>query len=231
MELYGLKSSGAAFKTFLAERLGEMRFKSSIADTDVWIILATKADGEQYYKFILVYVDDLLAIIQDSVSAIREVAEKLKQKKDKIDPPEIYLVELLASKELNCNQVCTIISVDYVKSVVNKPEERINKQGMKLPDRETTPMLSDYRPDLDATVELDSNDITMFQQLIGELGWATEIGRVDILHDVSVLSVFQASPRDGHLHQVFHIFSFMKKDLKLTIYFDPRFPNIDPTSF
>ena len=51
-------------------------------------------------------------------------------------------------------------------------------------------MSSDYRPDIDATSELDANDITMFQYLIGELIWDTEIGRVDILHEVLVLSVF-----------------------------------------
>ena len=68
-----------------------MRFKSMIADPDIWIRPATKADGEQYYEFILVYVDDMIATSQDTVSMIREVAEKFKFKKDKIDPPEIYL--------------------------------------------------------------------------------------------------------------------------------------------
>ena len=55
-------------------------------------------------------------------------------------------------------------------------------------------MLSDYRPEIDATSELDTNNITTFQELIGELMWYTEIGRVDILHDLSVLSAFQESP-------------------------------------
>ena len=35
MALYGLKSSGAAFRAFLAEQLGKMGFKSSISDTYV----------------------------------------------------------------------------------------------------------------------------------------------------------------------------------------------------
>ena len=102
---------------------------------------------------------------------------------------------------------------------------------MKLPARAKTPMQSDYRPDLDATSELYTNDITLFQELIGQLIWATEIVRVDMLHEVSVLSDFQSAPREGNLHQVFHIFSFMKNKPKLTTYFDPRLPNIDPTSF
>ena len=68
--LYGLCSSGAAFRAFLAERLDEMGFKSSIADPNVWLRPETKADGEEYYEYILVYVDDLLAISVDATSVI-----------------------------------------------------------------------------------------------------------------------------------------------------------------
>ena len=55
---------------------------------------------------------------------------------------------------------------------------------MKLTARETTPMLYDYRHELDAISELDAKNITMFQELIGDLIWSKEIGRVDILHEV-----------------------------------------------
>ena len=61
-------------------------------------------------------------------------------KKYKIEPPEIYLGGQLLRKELNGNKVWTIISVNYVKSVVSNIEERLKKQGMKLPARATTPM-------------------------------------------------------------------------------------------
>jgi hypothetical protein len=54
----------------------------------------------------------------------------------------------------------------------------------------------------------------MYQELIGELRWAIEIGRVDILHEVSLLSSHQASPRRGHLEQLIHIFSFLKRKPK-----------------
>ena len=53
-----------------------------------------------------------------------------------------------------------------MKAVVNNLEERLKKQVMRLPDMPTTPMSSDYRLELDETAELDSNDITMFKELI-----------------------------------------------------------------
>ena len=102
---------------------------------------------------------------------------------------------------------------------------------MRLPRRAETPMSSDYTPELDANTELESDGITMYQEIIGELRWAIEIGIVDIEHEVSVLSSYQAAPRDGHLQQILHIFYFLKKKLKLTLYFDPSPTVIYLTSF
>ena len=73
-----------------------------------------------------------------------------------------------------------------MKVVVKKLEKRPKKKGGKLPARSTTPMPSEYIPEIDATSELDINYITVFQELIGDMRWATEIGRVDILHEVLV---------------------------------------------
>ena len=78
-----------------------MGFKSSIADPDVWVREATKRDCEEYCEYILVYVDNLLAISLDARLVILEIAEKFKMNKDKIDPPEIYLGERLVNKSLN----------------------------------------------------------------------------------------------------------------------------------
>ena len=63
MALYGLKSNGPALRSFLTERLDMMLFESIISDPHVWIRPSTKVDGEQYYGFILVYIEDLIAII------------------------------------------------------------------------------------------------------------------------------------------------------------------------
>ena len=59
--LYGLKSSGAAWRRHLANSIAEMGFKSSRGDPDLYYRPANKPDGTKYYKYILVYVDDILA--------------------------------------------------------------------------------------------------------------------------------------------------------------------------
>ena len=60
--LYGLKSASFSFRLFMAEKLASMGFLSSMADPDVCLRAATKADGESYYEFVLMYVEDILAI-------------------------------------------------------------------------------------------------------------------------------------------------------------------------
>ncbi len=87
---------------------------------------------------------------------------------------------------------------------------------------------------MDLSPELDSPGITTFQELIGILQWAAvEIGRVDILTEISSMlsSYQQAAPRQGHLDQLYHIFAYLKKKPKLTLYFDPQEPHIDPRWF
>lgn len=63
--LYGLKSSGQAWRTFLSETLRKLGFSSCLADPDIWYKPAVKPDGTEYYCYLLVYVDDLLCIDLD----------------------------------------------------------------------------------------------------------------------------------------------------------------------
>ena len=63
------------------------------------------------------------------------------------------------------------------------------------------------------------------------LRWETEIGRVDVLHKISILSQYQESPRQGHMEQLLHIWAYLDKTHKLTLYFDPVRPNIDYEDF
>ena len=56
--------------------------------------------------------------------------------------------------------------------------------------------------------------------MIGMLRWACEIGRVDILTEVAMMSQHMCLPRQGHLEQVLHIFGSLKSHKKVRIMFD-----------
>ena len=63
--LYGLKSSGAAFRAFLAETLDSIGYRPSYTDPDVWMRPAIKPDGFNYWEYVLCYVDNILTISHD----------------------------------------------------------------------------------------------------------------------------------------------------------------------
>ena len=43
------------------------------------------------------------------------------------------------------------------------------------------------------------NGVQWYQKIIGSLQWAIEIGRIDILLEVTVMSNNMALPREGHI--------------------------------
>jgi len=63
--LYGLKSSGAAWRSALAETMRSLNYQPTQADPDVYIKRAVKQNGEPYYKLRLIYVDDVLNIAEN----------------------------------------------------------------------------------------------------------------------------------------------------------------------
>lgn len=107
--LYGLKSASFSFRAYMAEKLSDLGFQSSLADPDVWLRAATKEDGEQHYEYVLMYVDDILAIACDAEAILRDVQTTFKLKNDKIETPEFYLGARLQEKPLN-NITCWTIT-------------------------------------------------------------------------------------------------------------------------
>lgn len=70
-------------------------------------------------------------------------------------------------------------------------------------------------------------DAAYFQSLIGILRWIVELGCVDIATEVSLLSLRLSLPREGHLQQLYHIFSYLEKNHNTELIFDPSIPDID----
>ena len=88
-----------------------------------------------------------------------------------------------------------------------------------------------YHPSDDITPELSQDGLRYYQELIGILRWAIEIGRLDILLEVSLLSSHLALPRQGHLEQVYNIFGYLKQHPKRHLLMDPDYPKIEEHRF
>ena len=55
-----MKSSGADWRSNLAETLNSMGYRYTESDPNVWIKRTTADNGTAYYKYMLVYVDDVI---------------------------------------------------------------------------------------------------------------------------------------------------------------------------
>ena len=89
--LYGLRSSGARWHDHMAKTLRDAGFESSRADPDVWMRPATKPDGFKYYEYVLIYVDDILAVSGDPKAIMDYLESKYTLKKDSVKEPTLYL--------------------------------------------------------------------------------------------------------------------------------------------
>ena len=83
MALYGLKSSGAAFRAKLAGVLHDLSYVPSKADPDVWIRPAVRPNGSEYYEMALCYVDDVLVIVAEPMKTMDGIRAVFKLKGDK----------------------------------------------------------------------------------------------------------------------------------------------------
>ena len=60
-------------------------------------------------------------------------------------------------------------------------------------------MICGYCPDMDVIRKLKAYGVQWYPDHIGTLIWAVEIGIIDILLEVSLLSNHLAPPREGYL--------------------------------
>jgi hypothetical protein len=208
-----------------------MGYAPTRADPDVYLQKAVKPDGFPYYEMVLCYVDVILVISHMPKATTDELKLTFKIKNDKNEEPEMYLGARLKRKVMNGAECWTMTSNDSVNTAVKNLEKRLAKTGAKLPSCCATPLASGVRPEMDVSPELNAEGIQHYQELIGILRWATEIRRVNILHEVSILLSHMALPRIGHLNHVYHVFGYMKQNPKRTLAFDARFPIIDESCF
>jgi Reverse transcriptase (RNA-dependent DNA polymerase) len=124
--LYGLKSSGAAFRAHLAETLHDLGYSPTKADPDVWIRPAVK-DGFKYYEMLLVYVDDVLSISHDAEATMNGIRAIFKLKGDKVEVPTNYLGAQVTRKIINGIQCWTMSSEQYVKAAIANVERNLDK--------------------------------------------------------------------------------------------------------
>ena len=167
----------------------------------------SKPCGFKYYEYILVYVDDVLIISHAPEDHLKLIQATYKLNPASIGPPTRYLgadVEKLTRPgNPTGHEYWSFSAHMFVKNAMKNVKLLLQEEGSrglkstaKLPFPSTT-----YCPEVDMTDECDDQHASQYQNLIGVLRWAVELGLIDIYTEVVLLSQHLALPRMGHLEQ------------------------------
>ena len=228
--LYGLKSAGASWRTHFSNFIQDkLKYFPCQADPDVYMKPKVTSNGRKYYSYLVIYVDDVLCIDENPEATIKIIGDTFRIKEGSTSFPKMYLganVRKWTSQgndgvNINCY---ALGSESYVREAIRIVEIKMKEHDLHYSSRRkcNTPFsTATYRPELESSPMCNDNLTTLYQNLIGILRWSCELGRVDILLEVSLLSQYMSSPRMGHLIQACNIFKYLKNHDRSWIVLNP----------
>ena len=236
--LYGLKTAGNAWRHHFSNFIqSELHYADTKADPDVYRRPEITTTGKKYYSYLIVYVDDVLCVHEHPKSVLDVINGTFRLKNGIDENPSTYLGADIRQWTYTNNegiesQCWAMGSQNYVKEAIRICESQMANHTLTYPtskrQSKNTPFTSsDYRPELDSSPYCSDDKANLYQQLIGILRWICELGRVDILHEVSLLSQYLAQPRIGHLHQSLNIFHYLKTHTRSWMVMEPTRFDID----
>jgi Reverse transcriptase (RNA-dependent DNA polymerase) len=233
--LYGLKNAGASFGHHISDCMQMLGYERCKADPDLWYKpMVCPDDKFECYVYVLLFVDDCLAIHHNEKSALTEIDKYFPMKLGSIGDPDMYLGAKLKAVQMQNNVLAWgMSSSKYVQEAVRNAELYLaeNFGGCKFVKRARGPWPTDYVSELDMMPKLSPKLVTSYQSQSGVLHWIVELGWVNIIMEVLLLASAMAMPREGHLDAVFHVFAYLKGKHNARLVFDLTYLEIDEASF
>jgi len=201
--------------------INQLKFTNTIVDQDVYRRENTYMDSNgnpiNYHELLLVYVDDVLVVSKAPKDVMDKIGESFRLK-DGFEKPTSYLGAETFEHRRSNGEICWALgSGKYVKNLVDQVKTMLDEDGDSLGKapasqarrNQVGPLHPKYKPELDTSPILDDRLHSRYQQIIGGLRWAVELGRVDINIDVALMSQYLAQPREGHLEAVYDIIRYL----------------------
>ena len=157
--LYGIKSSGRYFRNHLRNRMEHLGYTSCRDDPYLWMHKAVRSNWQYDYEYLLFYVDNYLAFIKNPTELLQELDKYFPIKPGSVGPPKLYIGETVSKIQLpNGVKACVISTSQYVQEAAKNVERHLTAKGMRINRGGTAPLSPWYRPDLDASPELELQD-------------------------------------------------------------------------
>ena len=210
-----------------------MGWNRSKADPDLWYRPEVPPeDGTKYYVYVLFYINDTLVIHHDATLVLLQLDKYFQMKKGSIGDPDIYLGAKLRTVRLdNGVTAWAMSSSKYVQEAIRNVELYLDKNfaGRKLQRKVSAPWPSGFSAETDDSPVLDAKLANYYQSQVGVLQWILELGRVDVIVEVSTLASQMAMPREAHLDALFHVYAYLKARHNARMVFDPTYPELKGT--
>ena len=195
--LYGLKTAATARRSHLQDTIiNVLGYKPTYADSDVYFKERSRKDGTRYYSYLVIYVDDVLCIDDNPRIIIDHIASVSRVKDSSIQEPSRYLGMNMRKwnyTAMNGDSMSayTLRALTYIKEAVRIVKKNCLSYNLTYKQKtgfDSCPFShQNYRLELDTMEYCDEIKATLFQNFIGMLRWSYKLGRVDILHEISLL--------------------------------------------
>jgi histone deacetylase 1/2 len=192
--LYGLKQSPRAWYSRLSDRLQQLGFITSAADTSLFIF---RRDGVTIYM--LVYVDDIV-IASSTVAAADRLLQQLQHS--------------FPVKDLGPLNYFLGIEVTRNSGGISLTEQKysldlLNRTRMENCKSVTTPMCTQEKLSRELGHSLSDDDAFQYRSVVGALQYLT-LTRPDISFAVNKVCQFLSKPTDVHWEAVKRILRYVK---------------------
>ena len=212
--LYGITSAGASFKNHLSECTRNIGYPLCPEDPDLWFKEETcPSDGDKHYAYFFLYVDNCLVIHNAEDTALHELDHFFTMKSGSIGYPNMYLGAKLRKVVLeNGFEAWATSALKYLKEAVSNSEDYLHENfgGRKFSKKVINTFESEYDPLMNSSADLGLMLMNYYQTLIGVLRGIVELGRIDIITEVSMLVSQLALQQYGHPEAVFYIFGYQE---------------------
>ena len=100
---------------------------------------------------------------------------------------------------------------DYIANTINLAKNLMEQKGKVFVygKQAKRPMIMNYRLEIDLSPVVNPKEAQEYQQFVLIARWIIEIGRVEILYEMSLLSTHLAMPRKGHMEVLIGIFVYI----------------------
>ena len=146
-----------------------------------------------HYEHIFIHMEDFVMSSHIAEQVVQAIGKNISSKKDNkknlpYGTPDIYIgSQIRRHQELedDADSFCSAIPGDhYVKNVFPNIQNKLMDHGRELNYKQQSPFISIYHPELNISPDLDQENTYYFQEMIGILCWAIELGQENFAFEV-----------------------------------------------